>query len=91
MKLKYLFLLIILFVNLSSASAEKLPNCLTKYEYGEGTLKSNEIGEIPKEFYPIVDPDINERPKSFLDFLLGKHSKTIIQPEFQKKGYIIIN
>lgn len=32
-----------------------------KNKYGEGKLKSYEIGEIPPELYPIVDPDVNEK------------------------------
>lgn len=32
-----------------------------KNKYGEGTLKSYEVGEIPKEVYPWVDGDVNEK------------------------------
>lgn len=32
-----------------------------KNKFGEGILTPEEIGSIPKELYPLVDPDVNER------------------------------
>lgn len=35
-----------------------------KNKYSIGTLKSHEIGDIPKELYPLADPDVNDRIKN---------------------------
>lgn len=42
--------------------AQQNPNFKNKYRIG--TLKSHEIGDIPKELYALADPDINDRIKN---------------------------